>query len=377
MEFKGVNMKYRLLFVILIIAFSGILRGGEFSTKGLIAAWADGSYNEDVFDKNIGIRAIPEFDYSLPVFGDNSLDFFASFNAYLSSDLGTAYYDLKLYRLKLRYAADQMDIRIGLQKIEFGPAKILRPLRWFDSIDPRDPLKMTDGVYAALFRYFFLNNANIWLWGVYGEDKTRGWERLPSVKGDMEYGGRLQFPLLSGESGLTYHHRTVNLNLLNRFVYQYGEDRYALDGRWDLGVGVWYEAVAKYGHLDLLPYQWQKMITLGTDYTFSVGNGLYVMLEHMLTQLSKDFSGNDEDNNTTALSLMYPIGIFDAVSSITYYDWKENNFYQFLSWQRTYDKFSFNFNLFYYPQGTIESDNNDLHIPKRGYGAQVMVMYNY
>ncbi len=370
-------MFFRILLIILISVFVVNVRAGEFSAKGLLAAWADGSYNEDAFEEHLGVRAIPEFDYSLPVFTDNTLDLFASFNAYLSSDLDTAYYDLKLYRFKLRYATDQMDFRIGLQKIEFGPAKILRSLRWFDSIDPRDPLQMTDGVYAALFRYFFLNNANIWLWGVYGEDKTRGWERLPSVKGNIEYGGRYQFPLLGGEGGIIYHHRKVNLSLFNRIIRQFDEDRYALDGRWDLGAGLWFESVAKQGKLDILPYQWQKMLTLGADYTFPVGNGVYTMLEHMTTQLSKNFIGSDQQYNTTALSIVYPFGVFDMVSSITYYDWKENEVYQFLSWQRTYDKFSYNLNLFYYPQGTVESDDNDLHIPRRGYGAQIMVMYNY
>ncbi len=370
-------MKSRVLFIVLLIVFLSELSAGEFSAKGLVAAWADGSYNESLYEKNIGIRAIPEFNYSQSVFNDNSLDLFASFNAYLSSDFDTLNYDLKLYRLKLRYADDQMDFRIGLQKIEFGPAKILRPLRWFDSIDPRDPLKMTDGVYAALFRYFFLNNANVWLWGVHGEDKTRGWERLPSVKGNIEYGGRFQFPLLGGESAVTYHHREVNLNLFNRFNKQFNENRYALDGRWDLGAGVWYEAVAKYADLDLLPYQWQKMLTLGADYTFSVGNGLYVIAEHMLIQLSKEFADSDEDDKTTALSVMYPFGIFDTISSITYFNWDENEFYQFLSWQRTYDNFAFNLNLFYYPQGEYSGNNNALHLPKRGYGAQFMVMYYY
>lgn len=33
----------------------------------------------------------------------------------------------------------------------------------FDQVDPRDPLKLTDGVRGLLGRYCFLNNADIWL----------------------------------------------------------------------------------------------------------------------------------------------------------------------------------------------------------------------
>ena len=68
---------------------------------------------------------------------------------------------IKPYRASLRVSSEQWEIRAGLQKISFGSATLLRPLMWFDGIDPRDPLKLTDGVYGLLGRYYFLNNANI------------------------------------------------------------------------------------------------------------------------------------------------------------------------------------------------------------------------
>ena len=83
---------------------------------------------------------------------------------------------------------------------------------WFDRIDPRDPLQLTDGVWALLLRYFFLNNANIWLWGLYGNDDVKGWEFLPTVKDDIEFGGRIQVPVPLGELGLSYHHRRADVN---------------------------------------------------------------------------------------------------------------------------------------------------------------------
>ena len=55
---------------------------------------------------------------------------------------------LKPYRMWLRLSTSQLEIRAGLQKINFGSAALLRPLMWFDRIDPRDPLQLTDGVYG-------------------------------------------------------------------------------------------------------------------------------------------------------------------------------------------------------------------------------------
>ena len=44
-------------------------------------------------------------------------------------------------------------------------------------------LQITGGVDALLVRYYLLNNANLWLWGVRGRDETRGWELLPTTDG--------------------------------------------------------------------------------------------------------------------------------------------------------------------------------------------------
>ena len=69
---------------------------------------------------------------------------------------------VKLYRGWGRVSNDRAEVRVGLQKINFGSAMMLRPLMWFDSMDPRDPLQMTDGVWGAMGRYYFNNNANVW-----------------------------------------------------------------------------------------------------------------------------------------------------------------------------------------------------------------------
>lgn len=50
------------------------------------------------------------------------------------------------YRLWLRLSSRQFEARLGLQKINFGSAALFRPLMWFDRIDPRDPLQLSEGI---------------------------------------------------------------------------------------------------------------------------------------------------------------------------------------------------------------------------------------
>merc|ERR1712127_1137306 len=104
---------------------------------------------------------------------------------------------------------NQFELRVGLQKIDFGSASLLRPIQWFNQIDPRDPLQLTNGVYGVLGRYYFLNNANIWLWTLYGNEKTRGFDALETNKKVPEFGGRIQYPTKKGEIALSYHHRSA------------------------------------------------------------------------------------------------------------------------------------------------------------------------
>ncbi len=102
--------------------------------------------------------------------------------------------EAEVYRGWMRYSGSQFEARAGLQKINFGPAHLLRSLKWFDSIDPRDPQEETGGVQAALFRYYFLNNTNIWLWAIYAKDELKGLESFASKNDSYEFGGRIQYP---------------------------------------------------------------------------------------------------------------------------------------------------------------------------------------
>ena len=157
---------------------------------GLVTGWVTGSV-KNITKPSFGIRFIPEFTLKKSFSQNLSIDFEASFNAYGTSQINApSDGEIDLYRMWGRISTSRFEFRMGLQKINFGSASLLRPLMWFESIDPRDPLQLTDGVTGLLFRYYFLNNANIWIWGLYGNDNLKGWEFFPTRSRSAEYGGR-------------------------------------------------------------------------------------------------------------------------------------------------------------------------------------------
>jgi hypothetical protein len=284
------------------------------------------------------------------------------------------------YRGWIRLSTEKFEARIGLQKINFGSAMLFRPLMWFDRIDPRDPLQLTDGVYAVLARYYFQNNANLWLWGLYGNNDTKGWEITPTERKTPEYGGRAQFPLWSGEIGVTYHHRRADLNSLI-FTTTGGltapEDRLGFDGKWDVGIGIWFEAVLIRQGSDILPMRYQRQWTAGADYTFAAGNGLYAATEYFRTESAAGAFSTSEGAGFSALSLNYPVGTVDHVSALFYRDWTNHEWYRLLTWERTYDNWSFYLLGFWNP-ATIQIYHSQPGAnPFAGTGFQIMTVFNH
>ncbi len=384
-------MVKKVLAVLLTVLVSGLPVYGDvlswtFGHKGLISFWAMTGFQKSS-EPQFGLRYIPEFSLALPLSESLTLDTEASIHAF-----GTASFkkidtvrtdgDIKPYRLWLRFSLSQFEARIGLQKISFGSASLLRPLMWFDRLDPRDPLRLTDGVYSLLLRYYFVNNTNLWLWGLYGNKEAKGWEVLPTQEGSVEYGGRVQIPLFTGEIALTYHHRRADLQKSSLFLPAAGthiapENRYALDGKWDVGIGLWFEGSLSHQKNELLPSPCQRALNAGLDYTFAVGNGLYLLGEHLILARTQEALGSGDDIDFSAILLRYPLGLLDEVTGILYYDWENQELYRFLSWQRTYDRWRINIIGFWNPEEfqiyPTASGNN----PFVGKGFQVTIIYNY
>jgi hypothetical protein len=213
---------------------------------------------------------------------------------------------------------------------------------WFDQIDPRDPLKLTDGVWGLLGRYYFLNNANIWLWGLYGNNKTKGWEIIPVNKKIPEFGGRIQLPVPGGEAAFSYHHRVADSRNTGLPVNQYekiDENRYGIDAKWDLMTGFWIEGTYSTKNKNLGELNNQVILNAGIDYTFPVGGGLYTAFEQLLATYDEEPFAFSNVTNFSLLSASYPIGMFDKLSTFIYYDWTNSNVYSFANWQKQFDKF--------------------------------------
>ena len=348
---------------------------GEIEFNGQASVWAI-AHDE----WQTGMRYIPELRFSHPLAEGKDMDAEISLNAYAWTPIDSSEWfdpnadaDLDLYRMWLRYATAQFEMRIGLQKINFGPAKILRSLMWFDQVDVRDPLELTDGVYALLTRYYFLNNANIWVWGLYGNDDPKGVERFRTDTDRMELGGRCQVPVPRGEMAFSYHHRYVDQadwERLNPSPLSDGEEnRYAFDGNLDAVVGLWFEASAGEIKINADESLWQEFLTLGTDYTFDMGPGIHWVFEHLIKRSGPKIDRQSNISKVSALSVDFSIGILDTINAIGYCDWKEEKTFAFLGWQRVYDQWMFHVSLFSGPR----SEEGQY----RGDGGQLMLTYNH
>ncbi|MCF7885822.1 MAG: hypothetical protein K9M80_04940 [Candidatus Marinimicrobia bacterium] len=332
---------------------------GEISLQG-------GGYSlTDSPDYYAGLRALPFFQSLLDVSKNSYINFNISVNGF-SSYVEDWDNKLELYRLSLTYQSLQTEVKVGLQKITFGPAKYLRPLMWFDRINPTDPMQITEGVYGALFRYYTMNNTNIWLWGLYGNEELKGMEQFKTEPDRPEFGGRLQIPLPKGEIAASYHNRKL------KGIYRDQEQRLALDGYFDMGVGLWFESSISLMDNDVN----SVMATFGTDYTFGIGNGLNVIAEYMSIQYSPNNYFADPEEQLLALSFSYPLNIMDQLLYMSYFSEARDKLLHYLRYQRTYDKYSLNFAIFHYPEiGYDVFTGRQSNIA--GLAAQVMAIYNF
>lgn len=344
--------------------------------RGQLSAWYLDARDDGVRAWSGGARYIPSLTLSIES-GGRLLDIEALANLDWTDGDPAPEDDLEaeLYRLKLRYATWHTETRIGLQKINFGPARLLRSLMWFDRVDPRDPLALTDGVWGARFRYTSDANVGLWLWGLYGNDETKGVELFPSEDDEPEFGGRLQAPLGSGEIAASAHTRLVDGSSM--MLGEFREHRVALDGRWDVEVGLWVEAVLGRYDNRLLPFRWRQSGTAGVDYTIPVGNGIYVLAEHMAVSLADEIGESDVDTDYSACMVTYQLGILDALTFIGYFSWDTERFSPYASWRRAWDRLELNLIFFDYKEADTGTALLARETPVTGLGGQVVLIYNH
>jgi hypothetical protein len=241
-------------------------------------------------------------------------------------------------------------------------------------------LGLTNGVYGILGRYYFLNNANIWVWGLYDNEKTRGFDAVKTYKKDPEFGGRVQYPVPKGELGLSFHHRTADSEgILGVPAFEkIPENRIALDGKWDVEIGLWFEAsyIHKTENVGILTDQ--TLLNLGADYTFGIGNGLNVVAEHLIIAYDEDAFQFANNTQLTAFNLSYPLGLFDNLNALVYQDWTSNNTTFFMNYEHQFKKLTGYVMAYYNPDTQQGIQQNELvNNSFAGPGFRLMLVYNH
>lgn len=364
-----------------MISFSYADLQGQLSTVGDLRKISDGYVSQ------FGLRYLPTWSLVVP-WPTAIFDTEISFNinaSHINPHEGNRKtdFELKPYRIWFRRSTDKLEIRAGLQKITFGSAKMFRSLMWFDRLDPTDPLQLTEGVWGLRVRRDYTNNSNIWLWGLLWNNETKGWDIFPTKKNNIEFGGRYQIPINSGEIGFSAHNRILsrrdipeylNINTMSKST---PETRLGIDGYFDIGIGLWFESTlinANYGD-DF--HNWQSFLTVGSDYTFGIGNGLTVIGEHFAYSMDDKPLTTTNAINMTGLMFTYPIGLFDTLSSFVFYSWDAELALLYLSWQRNYDDWTFVLNTF------LSSDAESSFSLGQGIsdfssrGIQLMLIFNH
>ncbi len=338
-------------------------------------------------DGFMAARYLPKLAYSIKLDTTHILDFEASGNVYSSVsfhpfDSSSATSSFQAYRMWTRFSGKRYEVRIGLQKMDFGSATLMRPLQWFNQVDPRDPLKLTNGVYSALGRYYFLNNANIWLWLLYGNQKPRGFDAANTYQYNPEYGGRVQYPVPRGEVAISYHHRTADTRGIIGVpqIAEVHENRIGLDGKWDVKVGLWFELSYIHKALPVSILTNQTLFNVGTDYTFDIGSGLNVVIEHLV--LADDATPFAFKNNTniSATMISYPVGLFDNISAVFNYNWNAENTSVFLNFNHQFKKVTGYVMAYYNPTSSATQEGiqqNSLVNAFAGPGIRLMAVFNH
>ena len=374
--------QFRVIFLSFILLIPANCIAQDSTTlKGQASAWIlyNGSNSMPFW---LGGRYIPQLNSLFQLKNDHKIDFEASANINGSSgfkpfDFREVSGQIKPYRLWVRYSSRQFELRAGLQKLNFGSASLLRPLMWFDQVDPRDPLKLTDGVWGILGRYYFLNNANIWIWCLYGNNKPRGWELLGTDNSYPEAGGRIQLSVPKGEIALTYNYRVADARNLFPQYGEVSENRIGFDMKLDMVAGVWFEGSWVKKNRDLGMLTNQEIINAGTDYTFNAGNGLYVIFEQLIASNDEKPFTFQNSSTFSLLSLSYPVGLVDNISGIVYYDWTNKTSYNFLNWQKQFNNITLYLIGFWNPEKfNIPSQGTGPNL-FGGKGIQIMIVLNH
>ncbi len=377
-------MKKRLLYILLnFIIINLSAQKKTYESDGLISLQTNLSLNNSK-GYFLGGRYLPEFKSIHIKDSVTSTTFLGSANFSFSKFLNVSHSEnntssVKPYRFWFRYIKNNFELRAGLQKIDFGSALLIRPLQWFNQIDPRDPLRLTNGVYGFLIRYYFKDNSNVWFWSLLGNNERRGLDFLNSNKNKPEFGARFQKIIPNGEIAISYHYRKTTfdqLKLINPYQIN-PEQRIGLDAKWDLGIGLWFEASYIERMKKIGPYSNQGLFLVGSDYTFNIGNGLNLIGEHFINFLGEK-NISEDSSSISATSISYPISFIGSLNAFYYRQWKNNKNTFAVNYQHNFNKITAYLIATYNPRLNEESFfENEILNTFAGPSFQLMLTYNH
>jgi hypothetical protein len=155
------------------------------------------------------------------------------------------------------------------------------------------------------------------------------------------------------------------------------ENRVAIDGKWDVEIGLWFEAshIHKSGDVGFLTEQ--TLLNLGADYTFGIGNGLNVSAEHLLIAFDEKAFEFAAKRHLTAVNMSYPLGLFDTLSTVMYQDWSTDNVTFFMNFEHQFRNLTGYVMAYYNPETQLGIQENELVNNNTGPGIRLMLVYNH
>ena len=183
-----------------------------------------------------------------------------------------------------------------------------------------------------------------------------------------------------GEAAISYHFRQADTRGLEASIPEFpeiNENRVGIDGKFDLVAGIWFEGVWINKNRKLGIFTNQEILNIGTDYTFGIGNGLYMCFEQLVVSNDEKPFAFANTISFSGLSVSYPLGIFDNLGAIIFYDWTNNALYNFLNWKKQLNKFTLYFMAYFNPETyriPLQGESANLFA---GRGIQVMMVFSY
>jgi hypothetical protein len=169
--------------------------------------------------------------------------------------------------------------------------------------------------------------------------------------------------------------RSVNVYLSG--YEKIAENRIGFDARFDKVIGFWLEGSWVGTGKNIGRFTNQVNLNLGADYTFNWGSGLNAVIEHLISSYDEKAFAFDNSISMTALSLNYPIGMFDNLNTIVFYNWEDKQLYNFINWSKQYDSIVLNIMGYWNPDDynmPIQANAENLF---GGKGLQMMLVYNF